>query len=64
METKYKFCCMCKHMFLEGGRRPFCTKPGQGINLVWGTEVKNDCVDARSSESLCGREGKWFEPKD
>ena len=66
----YKFCVDCK-WFLETGREPegdgiityWCKSPNGERNLVTGTLITLDCIQARYSKNQCGRGAKWFQPK-
>ena len=60
---KPRLCVGCKHYVVKYKER-VCH--GQ-ISLVTGERRENDPHKAREgifAEDMCGRQGKWFEPKD
>lgn len=59
-----KFCVNCKHCTAAFGNSYSCISPEIAKDLVTGRKYSFSCRDARYDEDLCGREAKWFEPKE
>lgn len=61
MSFTSKSCITCEwyesNMFVPGCRHPLFMNPVNGNS-------KYSCHFVRSSETRCGREGKYWEPKD
>ena len=63
-----KFCKDCKwHEIYYHSLFPeyWCIHPlSQKTNLVTGEKISFGCKESRFDEELCGREGKFWEPKE
>ncbi len=55
-----KFCVNCRH-YIDG--LPSCAK-AVWTSMVTGDEFMHSCHEARSNQTLCGKDASWFEAKD
>lgn len=63
MEKKMKFCIHCKHYDgLSEIILPVCKKSSV-TNMVDGQPILRTCSETRQTDSLCGKDATWFEPK-
>lgn len=62
-----KFCKDCKHSSIGDPEYARCNAPQRviGVNLVTGSPkfAISFCENARVSDTFCGPDAKWFEPR-
>lgn len=66
-----KLCKDCKYFFGDTTPPPFGCLPNIPSCLktkiqepVLGSSILQYCIEVRTNDDKCGRQGKWFEPKE
>lgn len=62
---KTVFCKDCKYFFTHNSSPYYyCKPPNLGISLITGDVKIGTVSEIRQNPDFCGKDGKWFEPKD